>query len=935
MDVTSLLNSVLPPSSSGGRNEESPNHPATHQTFSPPKRQPLPWAADANWRSYRYNGQNTRLWDAGSLTGTRIDEPGSRTPARLPVSQKQTEDAIFAKNNRINQPLKTLVLGATSELPIHMAKHTIFCDEDQTCATRRTLQERFDNCVAELPATSRHKLSFSNSSFVSSDLPLSECHSRLSSVASVSGVSLSSISVPDIPLTYAKHSNFERLQADIDATEEPASPPLTEPCTVARQIRAGLTEHARRRPANSLLRLQSPEQAAFFWQDFCSDLAAGPNNHKRAASVPIVASRMTMPTSDSLNARFPAPGMTGLAMDQSVARGLPTRAEEPQPATAPVRPDKDPEHRVFRRHALKNGQADTVADWEPAGEATIRPRVQVLDQVASITPLAQLACDLMGEAPLDASMAPLDGEPRCMFVDNCQTGSQLRKAISHLFGRNKACTLRIPKQVWVYYCRKHYQRIRYRNAKTYPLNQMYLVKMQINRLQRWSDENQRRGVGPYIKMWTLALRKREQSRLDQETGAADEGGGDNAPETTTGSAAPGWIIERLGSEYTTKDMLAIADQLYTEIENGILGQVPEVEFLPDITESEAGNTAKLVKSRKQGRIIAAPVEAKTYKRRMSDTTDAIDHRGSLLPNQYDGVGSAALSRKRVCGSSPEAGHYRPPLQVPLPSITNYANNRVPASAVDGQSVMPRALPAVPKLQMQMPPPSRSQGPVAHMYGPSSSEFRRSYAPSGLYNHDHQQQYPAQYRIGAESPLQRNRDVHNQLRLPSISAHLAGTSNTQDPNLAMPWGLVSDGTNIPRPPRLRSYSDNVPSIQPILDYPRPVSSSGAPQPGLMCSDDRGSIPSTNAPDYRGYPHGHWPESTSALGWGQRPGTRQQIHYYDQVTRPQLDSLRAANHQGPVRLRNAAESGEDAAHRYGNTWIPTEQSASKAAREGRED
>lgn len=127
-----------------------------------------------------------------------------------------------------------------------------------------------------------------------------------------------------------------------------------------------------------------------------------------------------------------------------------------------------------------------------------------------------------------------------MFVANCDTGSQLRKAISHLFGRNKSCTLKIPKEVWVYYYRKHYQRIRYHNARTYPSNQMELVKVQIRRLQAWSESNKAKGSGPYIKQWMLSLRMREQNRLESGKGAADEGGDDDH------AAAPGAAPYRTG-----------------------------------------------------------------------------------------------------------------------------------------------------------------------------------------------------------------------------------------------------------------------------------------------------------------------------------------------------------------------------------------------------
>ncbi|KAL3468570.1 hypothetical protein BJX64DRAFT_8441 [Aspergillus heterothallicus] len=38
----------------------------------------------------------------------------------------------------------------------------------------------------------------------------------------------------------------------------------------------------------------------------------------------------------------------------------------------------------------------------------------------------------------------------------------LRKIVSHIFGRNKNATKKIPDEIWVRYCRKHYQRARYR-----------------------------------------------------------------------------------------------------------------------------------------------------------------------------------------------------------------------------------------------------------------------------------------------------------------------------------------------------------------------------------------------------------------------------------------------------------------------------------------
>ncbi|PNP50621.1 hypothetical protein THARTR1_08639 [Trichoderma harzianum] len=624
---------------------------------------------------------------------------------------------------------------------------------------------------------------------------------------------------------------------------------------------------------------------------------------------------MTTSASDTLNDRYPASSSTELVMGRSTPKSLRTQTEEAKPNMAATYQDVDADGRLHP--ALRNGQTSAAIDMLLSRGAVLQPQEQVSDQASDITSLAQSTRDaITREASLEAlspvSMAPLEEEPRCMFVNDCQTGSQLRKAISHLFGRNKACTLRIPKQVWVYYCRKHYQRIRYRNAKTYPLNQMYLVKMQINRLQRWSNENQRQGTGPYIKLWTLALRKREQSRLDKEGGAAEEGE-DESLEAPNSSAAPDWIIQRLGTGYTTEQMLEVADRLYLEIENGTLGQVPEVEFLPDITEAEAGNIAKLARSRKQTRTATATatVEAKSSKRRSLEDADCVSHGDSSLVVQHEAAESVNTSRKRIRLSPLGADSPQHPLQMPLSSaMSSYAASHVLASSAGAESAVPRTLPPAPKTQVSSP--GHSQGPVAHMYGLSSSEFRRPNGLGGFYG-DNQQQYPAQYRTGTESLLQRNRDQYYQQRLPSI-AHLARASDLQNSDSAIPpfrgsWASINEDANMPRVPRLRSYSENIPTSQPMLEYPRP-SSSGTSQFGSMYFDNRAAASLTHEPNTRSYSREQWPESGHVYtpAWPQRSSAQQQHHYYDQVTRPQLDSLRAPAYLGQAKQRPPAERVE---------------------------
>ena len=191
------------------------------------------------------------------------------------------------------------------------------------------------------------------------------------------------------------------------------------------------------------------------------------------------------------------------------------------------------------------------------------------------------------------------GRMRCMFTENCDTGAQLRKAISHFFGRNKSCTLKIPPQVWVYYCRKHYQRIRYRNSKDYGLIQIDLVKTQVEMLQSWSQKNQESGHGRHIRDWALALRKREQERVE-ELGPHD---------TSGASSTPQWVFDSLGSGYTSEQVLGIVDRFKSELLDKTIEEIPEIEFLPDIVGGDDEGKNKNSKPRKQNKRKASQISS--------------------------------------------------------------------------------------------------------------------------------------------------------------------------------------------------------------------------------------------------------------------------------------------------------------------------------------
>lgn len=50
-----------------------------------------------------------------------------------------------------------------------------------------------------------------------------------------------------------------------------------------------------------------------------------------------------------------------------------------------------------------------------------------------------------------------------LLVSTCPANSgDHREVVSHIFGRNKACTRDLANDLWIYWCRKHYQRLKYR-----------------------------------------------------------------------------------------------------------------------------------------------------------------------------------------------------------------------------------------------------------------------------------------------------------------------------------------------------------------------------------------------------------------------------------------------------------------------------------------
>ncbi|KAI9699801.1 MAG: hypothetical protein M1836_002836 [Candelina mexicana] len=114
------------------------------------------------------------------------------------------------------------------------------------------------------------------------------------------------------------------------------------------------------------------------------------------------------------------------------------------------------------------------------------------------------------------SSSSLNAKTACHYMGPCETGAPPRKVVSQIFGRNKICTREIPEDLWPVYCRKHYQRHKYRNAEGFAKTQCDLVLTTVERLDSRCN----------VRDYTIVLRKKEAAKfkhLQADSIAEDEG----------------------------------------------------------------------------------------------------------------------------------------------------------------------------------------------------------------------------------------------------------------------------------------------------------------------------------------------------------------------------------------------------------------------------
>ncbi|KAI2473225.1 hypothetical protein F4781DRAFT_225894 [Annulohypoxylon bovei var. microspora] len=395
------------------------------------------------------------------------------------------------------------------------------------------------------PKSPRHKFSDSHSSLSSyASSSTSLCHSRISSMSTVGGIQ----SISTIPDTPSLETQFECAELSI--------PKIWSPESHRRTTKEGIISPPvinGESLVTDLLRSSSPSDAMLMSRGTQSlDQMKRPDPIINKGLRPDLSHLVPL---DFTRAHKRAISAPDFAATDTINRGFPSLPSTIQSTPSPLH---------LAEHRL--GYAMTA----------------------------------MSPSPALAGQPSQSGTVVCMYKPNCDTGSQLRKAISHIFGRNKTCTRNIPSHVWVHFCRKHYQRSRYRNAQEWARVQCDLVQKQIRRVQDWSDENKRTGQPGIVQEWSLSMRKREQNRVQEKSNKKrsyrddSEDDDDVAPldsATLNGTAVPDWLRTKCGDGYSTVEIEEIVARLKQEMEETNMTQIPDIEILPNIS-MDASNDAR-------------------------------------------------------------------------------------------------------------------------------------------------------------------------------------------------------------------------------------------------------------------------------------------------------------------------------------------------------
>jgi hypothetical protein len=170
------------------------------------------------------------------------------------------------------------------------------------------------------------------------------------------------------------------------------------------------------------------------------------------------------------------------------------------------------------------------------------------------------------------------GKNLCMATPKCETNSgNYRKMVSHIFGRNKACTSQIPDHCVIIFCRKDYQRLRYHSAGGWVYHQISLVHQQLSMMERWGG----------VKDWEIELRATQRKEIEKENSTLARFA-QPSPNAAAGGCRERYLLPYLGRGKSYSDVRAVLDVIEANV-RASPGQeldFPGVEFLPNISAIE-------------------------------------------------------------------------------------------------------------------------------------------------------------------------------------------------------------------------------------------------------------------------------------------------------------------------------------------------------------
>ncbi|KAF4434542.1 hypothetical protein FACUT_7900 [Fusarium acutatum] len=581
MKIESILNQFSELDTEARNSRESP------QLFNEQKEQrgpslslstPSPDCTQSRTSSVRSDSRTRTPWDAGGYSLPRdIGPKNSSRPPFTPVTWEEQQETARRQNaSNYHSRQVSVDTSASISLPGSAGSYALPVRERRASQhmRRSSLWTEYNTS----PASGSHKISDSRSSFSSCcSSTFSAGHSRFSSVSTINGSSTVGSGIADLE---AKLERLPRITAPL--------PPVTVGLSVKPHVRqrtndAGslylgspsdtiLEARMMRRKHNHLSEDQTNILTLFFLFSYLKPKDQFLNSldrvHKRTISAPNPAQGSShsfpqAPTSlpQFTSRRLHPPTQLSPQINTSHDRlsiekypWINTGESSPAPSSASTKsPFQPPETVRMQSNGTLPG-----ASGQAASHANPNDRV-----LAALHTLENVTINV-----------PLKGGDACMAVPECNTNSVPRKVISHLFGRNKVCTRRIPERVWVCMCRKHYQRIRYRTGIRFSYTQINLVYEQIIRMIFWSRglENVSRTnqEGITIRSWTFSIRRREVKRL---------------ADTNSRDPIPHWIMQSLGEGKTHDEILDVIERLCQEIDHGDLREVPPVEFLPEVVDA--------------------------------------------------------------------------------------------------------------------------------------------------------------------------------------------------------------------------------------------------------------------------------------------------------------------------------------------------------------